>query len=70
MSMPTGKVDPETRDAATFILPGAVGVGIGVAVGMLLTESVAVVAAFAALGAVAGHVFGYLIVRRREDRFD
>lgn len=59
----------DARDAATLIVPGAVGIGIGVFVGTLVSESLVVLGAFALLGAAVGHVAGYLVLRETSDRF-
>lgn len=67
MSLPN--VDSDARDAATLILPGAVGIGVGVFVATLLSDSLAVLIAAALAGAVVGHAAGYLAVRARSDRF-
>lgn len=60
----------DAGDAATLILPGAVGIGLGVLVGSLLSESLVVVAALALVGALAGHAVGYAAIRARSDRVE
>lgn len=67
MTQPNGGLD--TRDAATFIVPGVVGIGVGVFAGTLVSESILVIGVFALPGAVAGHAAGYLVLRETSDRF-
>lgn len=60
---------PDVRDAATFILPGVVGIGVGAFVASLVFDSTAMLVLVGGSGALAGHAAGYLLLRERSDRF-
>lgn len=50
------------RDVAAFVLPGTVGIGVGVFLGVLLSQSFLVIAVLAVVGAIAGNAVGYWLV--------
>jgi hypothetical protein len=52
------ELDEHPRDVATLVVPGAVGLGVGAFVGLVVVESVAVVGLLAVAGAAAGHAAG------------
>jgi hypothetical protein len=58
--MPTPNADATPREIAAFVLPGAVGVGLGAFVGLVSAESLVAIAGLAVVFGVAGHALGYL----------
>ena len=62
--MPLPDADSTPREVATFVLPGAVGLGLGAFVGLVAGHTVTATAALAAVGLVAGHAVGYLLSGR------
>lgn len=62
-TMTANRSDPKLADITVFIGSGALGIGVSVFVGLLLSDSTFVWAILALVGAVAGHLVGYLLLR-------
>ncbi|MFQ3320177.1 MAG: hypothetical protein ACI8UR_001712 [Natronomonas sp.] len=53
------------REISAFIFPGAVGIGVGIFIGLFVADSAVVAGALALLCGLAGHAAGYLVLENQ-----